>query len=431
MIRRLLVIVVLACSCSTWAASDSFTLKFDKIPFVELVRVLYVELLGVPFVLDSSFLAVEDRVSVDLVGSPGAIESAVMSLLEEKGFSVATSAGIRIVKKKPGVADAIKFDDMQLFFYRPKFRSLNYLSEYIRAVLGRQLMEGGPRIPASVATSGFTSSGGGAGMVQPANGSSNMFAPSSSAISHVQSTQLDVIVARVTEKERDIVTGLLSSLDVPTPEVQLKAVVFEVQKEFTGASGVNLALSLLGKSFGFSVKSGAAADRSVTVKIGDFEAAVSALESDSRFKVVTAPYVRVQSGEAARFVVGTETPVLTGIVEHSSASTRQSIEYKSSGVIFEVTAGVRENVTDLQVFQQISNFVETKNGVNQSPTLLKRELRSKVSSSSSEVVLIGGLDEDREAESDSGLAFLPRSWWGQSKNSRNTQMLLMLHVERI
>jgi type II secretory pathway component GspD/PulD (secretin) len=86
--------------------------------------------------------------------------------------------------------------------------------------------------------------------------------------------------------------------------------------------------------------------------------------------------------------------------------TTQSIEYKSSGVIFEITPTIREGGALLDIHQQISNFVTTTNGVNNTPTLVKRELQTQVSAKDREVLLIGGLDDDHQTSNDSGVPFL-------------------------
>ena len=52
-------------------------------------------------------------------------------------------------------------------------------------------------------------------------------------------------------------------------------------------------------------------------------------------------------------------------------------------------------VVDLTVGQQLSNFVTTQTGVNNSPTLTKREVRTSLSVADGDIVIIGGLAENR------------------------------------
>lgn len=85
---------------------------------------------------------------------------------------------------------------------------------------------------------------------------------------------------------------------------------------------------------------------------------------------------------------------------------------------------------DLSVQQQISNFVQTTTGVNNSPTLIKRELRTEVQIGDGEVVMLGGLTEEKVNAGRSGLSFLPS--WTRSRTGDNTrtELLLVLQVTR-
>lgn len=85
----------------------------------------------------------------------------------------------------------------------------------------------------------------------------------------------------------------------------------------------------------------------------------------------------------------------------------------------------------MQIRQEMSNFAETVNGVNGSPTLVKRELKTNVTASSGETLVLGGLIENKDTDSSAGLSFLP-SWTGAKSNTKeNTEILLMLYVEII
>ncbi len=80
---------------------------------------------------------------------------------------------------------------------------------------------------------------------------------------------------------------------------------------------------------------------------------------------------------------------------------------------------------------QISNFIPTTNGVNNSPTLIKRELSTSVGVKSNDVLVLGGLDEDKRTEDRKGLSWLP-DWLGSSgKTESKTEVLLILQATKI
>ena len=76
--------------------------------------------------------------------------------------------------------------------------------------------------------------------------------------------------------------------------------------------------------------------------------------------------------------------------------------------------------------QQISQFVATTTGVNNTPTLIKRELSTLVTAKDDEIILIGGLDEQRTTNNESGLSFLPSFLRYSTHDGQNTEIVLML-----
>src|SRR3546814_5944801 len=72
-------------------------------------------------------------------------------------------------------------------------------------------------------------------------------------------------------------------------------------------SAFSLAASLLKGKVSINL-AGNPLDNSVSISTGDFNAVLSALSSDSRFKVVSQPSLRVRSGKEATINVGAEVP---------------------------------------------------------------------------------------------------------------------------
>jgi type II secretory pathway component GspD/PulD (secretin) len=109
----------------------------------------------------------------------------------------------------------------------------------------------------------------------------------------------------------------------------------------------------------------------------------------------------------------------------------QSVEYRSSGVIFDLSPVVRDSVVDLTVGQQLSNFVTTQTGVNNSPTLTKREVRTSLSVADGDIVIIGGLAENRESSGRIGFSFLPEWMRSDTGQTSKSEILLVLQVSRL
>jgi type II secretory pathway component GspD/PulD (secretin) len=192
-------------------------------------------------------------------------------------------------------------------------------------------------------------------------------------------------------------------------------------------------LSVLGGKLSLGLNTPTAATGSfISFKDATIDAVFSALSGDSRFKVLTNPRLRIQSGKSAHLAVGQDVPTLSSISYPQGGTTPvQSVEYRSSGVIFNLSPTVREGQIDMRVEQQISDFAKTETGVNNSPTLTKREISTTVSLSDGELILLGGLQQDKDQGQRQGFSFLPRLFDVSSSERRSTEVLLLLQVDRV
>lgn len=215
----------------------------------------------------------------------------------------------------------------------------------------------------------------------------------------------------------------------------VKAVIYEVQKTQKEGSAIDLAASILKTKIGLSVTGNADSKNSAKINFHglgvDFSALYSALSSDDRFKLVSSPVVRVASGGHARFSVGQEVPVLGGVAYDGFGKQVQSVQYKDAGVILDLTAEMRDQVTMLKIEQQISQFVTTVTGVNATPTLVKRQLTTSVQARDDDVLVVGGLNETSTKGVNAGLSFLPAFFRSSSSEDKTTELLLLLQVQRI
>ena len=222
--------------------------------------------------------------------------------------------------------------------------------------------------------------------------------------------------------------AILVALDVAGGEVVLKAAVYEVGYDRREGSAVQLAIKLAGVSG--SVAGNLLSGVSFKIAQGGIEAVVSALDADARFKSVSRPQVRVKNGAQARFSVGQDVPVLGQVQSDRAGNALQSIDYKQSGVILTATPEIREGVIELSLAQELSNFVVTKTGVNGSPTLIKRSVNTKLGLVPGEVVVLAGLQDDQEDETQNRMPWL--GWLlGRERQEKRSEILVFIEVQRI
>jgi type II secretory pathway component GspD/PulD (secretin) len=118
-------------------------------------------------------------------------------------------------------------------------------------------------------------------------------------------------------------------------------------------------------------------------------------------------------------------------VPQGGAQAVQSIEYRSSGVILELSPTVREDSVEVLVDQQISDFARTETGVNNSPTLTKRSLTTTITAADSELIVLGGLTQNKNSSGRSGLSILPKFMHSSNGSDTRTEILLLLQISKL
>lgn len=308
---------------------------------------------------------------------------------------------LRSILKRQPLAD-------ELVVYRPRYRPVAYLAEIVEPLLEIKHATGPKAKPGQVATTDFEQR-----LDQRAA---------------IVTTEADQIAFSVPAKRADQLRRLLVDLDQPTGEVLLKAAVYEVATTRQDGSAFQLALNLTGAiaGIGGTIPGGAY----VGLRGGGLEVVLSALDSDKRFKSISRPHVRVKNGAQARFSVGQDVPVLGGQQMDRNGNPMQTVEYKQSGVILSAKPEIRSDVIELDLSQELSSFTTTSTGVNNTPTLIKRALQTKLTLQPGEVVAIAGLQDDKTDASESRLPFF--GWLTSDESSRQqTEILVFIEAQRI
>lgn len=406
---------VLSVQGSDLTRSTSLRYELDGVPVSQVFRVIYAESLKTPYVLDPAVLADVRPVSFRFESIKGDIKPFLHDFLDSLGYRMDTLGGVDFVKLKPEVLKGE--EDKTAFVYVPKYRDGSYLVDLLS-----------PLFKGSFTARRSVQAPEGAKQEQKA-------VPPGSAAAMVD-RKSDMLVFNGADKEIVKLQKILAQVDIAGGQVLVRGVLYEVQTTKGEGSAFQLATSLMSGKLGLTLgAAGQVFGNSMSFKNTgslSIDAVLSALSTDSHFKVVSSPSLRVRDGATAKLTVGQDVPVLGALSYPQGAGQAvQSVEYRSSGVIFNLMPQIRDAVIDLNVSQQVSNFVKTDTGVNGSPTLTKRELSTVVSMADGDVIVLGGLNEDKDNLADSGLPFLPRFMRSNSSDSSKSEILLILQVNRI
>lgn len=218
------------------------------------------------------------------------------------GITVEKRGGIEFVS----AAKLPQSVDPDTFVYRPRYRDVTYLTDLLKPLFKGQFAN----------QKGISASPG-------ALVDASKAVPPGSAAAAVDK-RADVLVFEGDRGEVAKLRKLLPQLDVASGEVLARAALYEVSNTADAGSAWQLGTSILSSRLSITIGAGAQQlSNAVRIQGANIDAVLSALASDSRFKVVSSPSIRVRSGSQARFSVGQEVPIL-GAISYPGAGNNPS-----------------------------------------------------------------------------------------------------------
>ncbi|MCW8346225.1 type II secretion system secretin GspD [Vibrio sp. ZSDZ65] len=144
----------------------------------------------------------------------------------------------------------------------------------------------------------------------------------------------------------------------------------------------------------------------VGIALGDWTALITAVSSTSNSNILSSPSITVMDNGEASFIVGEEVPVLTGSTAGSNNSNPfQTVERKEVGIKLKVVPQINEgNSVQLTIEQEVSNVLGASGAVD--VRFAKRQLNTSVMIQDGQMLVLGGLIDERAAESESKVPFL-------------------------
>ncbi len=300
---------------------------------------------------------------------------------------------------------------------------------------------------ANTAQTSGTSTTGASALLGPLSSTSSSGA--TSGIRILADIPNNALLVYATQQEDDEIEGMLAKVDIVPLEVRIDATIAEV--DLTGAlqygtqfyfkSGdINAVLSTaatsaLATNFPGFVLSGAGGDAAPI--------AISALQSVTKVRVLSAPELMVLDGQAASLQVGDLVPYLAQTSQSTTttdAPVINSIDYRETGVILRVTPHVgSDGLVTMDLDQEVSGVSPTitTTGLN-SPTFTERTVTSRIAIQDGQTIGLAGLISDNNQEGNSGLPGLKNipilgALFGSQTNNRTREELLVLitpHVVR-
>ncbi|MGO1295679.1 MAG: type II secretion system secretin GspD [Vibrio sp.] len=144
----------------------------------------------------------------------------------------------------------------------------------------------------------------------------------------------------------------------------------------------------------------------VSIMMGDWTALINAVASDSSTNILSSPSITVMDNGEASFIVGEEVPVITGSTAGSNNDNPfQTVDRKEVGIKLKVVPQINEgDSVQLHIEQEVSNVLGANGAVD--VRFAKRQLNTSVMVKDGQMLVLGGLIDNRTAESESKVPLL-------------------------
>ncbi|WNJ70426.1 type II secretion system secretin GspD [Vibrio vulnificus] len=144
----------------------------------------------------------------------------------------------------------------------------------------------------------------------------------------------------------------------------------------------------------------------LSVVMGDWTALISAVSSDSSSNILSSPSITVMDNGEASFIVGEEVPVITGSTAGSNNDNPfQTVDRKEVGIKLKVVPQINEgDSVQLNIEQEVSNVLGANGAVD--VRFAKRQLNTSVIVQDGQMLVLGGLIDERALESESKVPLL-------------------------
>lgn len=384
--------------------SERLSLTLDQVPVKQLVMIFYDQCEKRGIVFDPTLDKLDAALTIKTPSlSCGETKSILVDAMQRCGVSILSRGSYDLITK---AAPYDETEGWQEFIYRPRFRDALELAQMSHIAVRKGSFahqRRGAQVQLSSENQAVPDSG--------TNGAS------------ITSKPLDKLVFFGPHSEVQSLTSLLARLDVPYPQVELEAGIFEFQRGKTDGDAVTVALNLFDSKFGLSVGGGGqSGSSSLKIALPSFNAALQLLDGDSRFRYVSRPKVIVKDGEQVSFTAGQDVRVIGQTIISPSGQAAQSITTVTAGVTLTATPFIRGDVVDLALRQLVSDFAPSPNS---DVSIVRRDLSSRLVMEPGFVYVVGGLQTNRKSESGSSLLGIPI---GRSSQATDTEVLLLVRA---
>jgi len=328
----------------------------------------------------------------------------------------------------------------KIWIYHPRGASAEALARTLNAMMG----QGSDQTAASPAATQAGGTASTANATQTPAPSGGYLSSGESQARIVADKDTNSVIINAPEAVRVRLQEVISQIDHEPAQVFIEASILEVSLtddfnygvDWSAVSPRLSASSFSSSSTGFPL---IAPGLTVNYVGNDITAAVRALSSKSKVKIVSAPKITTVENGTARLQVGDQVPIVTQTAQSTQTSTAplvNTVDYRDTGVKLEVVPRISgSDRVALTVTQEVSSVAKTQTSGIDSPTIKQRRMESQLIVPEGTVVALGGLISSSHSDGDSGVPGLKNVplvgnlFKGRSVSNDRTELVVLLRVK--
>jgi general secretion pathway protein D len=385
--------------------------------------------------------------------SAATVAADLQKVLKESGTGSVTLApmrrlnGIFAFSRSPDVLDQLngwvqKLDvpsndqSLHVFVYRPRGISAESLARTLNEVLGLATTT-------ATATETVTAADTPAGPRKVAAATSTVETESTASVRIVADKETNTVIISSPDADRVRITQILNEIDREPSQVTIEASILEVtlNNEFNFGvdwQTINGALTVSNFTTESTSFAPVAPGFSVNYLRSDIKAAINALSSKSKVKIVSAPKITARENATATLQIGDQVPIITQSAQSTNANNApivSTIDYRDTGVMLKVTPRIlSDNRVAMDVTQEVSGVSRTQTSGIDSPTIRQRRLESSLIIPEGTVVALGGLISSSDSDGEGGTPFLKdvpglgNLFKQRTLNNDRTELVVLIQV---
>lgn len=262
----------------------------------------------------------------------------------------------------------------------------------------------------------------------------------------------NAVVAYATLREYTLIEDALRKLDITPLQVVVEASISEVTLNDTLQYGTQWFFQTHGNQYALTQSTTSSAPiqslpgfaYTVLNSSNGIAATINALSQVTHVEVLSAPNLLVLNNQTASLEVGEQVPISTGSAistETSSAPIVNSVDYRDTGVIMQITPRVNSSgLVLLDISQEVSQVdnTSTASAANpiDSPVISERKISSSIAVQDGQTIALGGLISDDISKTRSGVPILSAipilgALVGNRSNTRQRTELLVLLTPKV